>query len=54
MPRFFCDEKHELIIIVKSHAYEHPNPNKRLQDPDGLSAVGGDPFFRTRLIHLCQ
>jgi len=31
--------------------YDTPNPNKALQDPEGLSAVGGD-LSSTRLIHL--
>ncbi|MFT6406082.1 MAG: leucyl/phenylalanyl-tRNA--protein transferase, partial [Marinomonas primoryensis] len=35
------DEKHELILLSES-PYDTPNPNKALQDPEGLSAVGGD------------
>tara|TARA_R110001599_G_scaffold73034_3_gene202192 strand:+ start:8405 stop:9148 length:744 start_codon:yes stop_codon:yes gene_type:complete len=44
------DEKHELILLSES-PYDTPNPNKALQDPEGLSAVGGD-LSSTRLIHL--
>jgi len=44
------DEKHELILLSES-PYDTPNPNKALQDPEGLSAIGGD-LSSTRLIHL--
>lgn len=44
------DEKHELILLSES-PYDTPNPNQALQDPEGLSAVGGD-LSSTRLIHL--
>ena len=44
------DEKHELILLSAS-PYDTPNPNKALQDPEGLSAVGGD-LSPARLIHL--
>jgi len=44
------DEKHELILLTES-PYDTPNPNKALQDPEGLSAIGGD-LSSTRLIHL--
>lgn len=44
------DETHELILLSES-PYDTPNPNKALQDPEGLSAIGGD-LSSTRLIHL--
>jgi leucyl/phenylalanyl-tRNA--protein transferase len=44
------DEKHELILLSES-PYDTPNPDKALQDPEGLSAVGGD-LSSPRLLHL--
>ncbi|MGO2354336.1 MAG: leucyl/phenylalanyl-tRNA--protein transferase [Marinomonas foliarum] len=44
------DDKHELILLSES-PYDTPNPNKALQDPEGLSAIGGD-LTTTRLLHL--
>ena len=43
-------EKHELILLSES-PYDTPNPNKALDDPEGLSAIGGD-LSSTRLLHL--
>jgi leucyl/phenylalanyl-tRNA--protein transferase len=50
MPASLEDNQHELILLSES-PYDTPNPNKALQDPEGLSAVGGD-LSSTRLIHL--
>uniref|UniRef100_A6W0D5 Leucyl/phenylalanyl-tRNA--protein transferase n=1 Tax=Marinomonas sp. (strain MWYL1) TaxID=400668 RepID=A6W0D5_MARMS len=44
------NEKHELILLSES-PYDTPNPNKALDDPEGLSAIGGD-LSSTRLLHL--
>ncbi|ETX09456.1 Leucyltransferase [Marinomonas ushuaiensis DSM 15871] len=44
------DGKHELILLTES-PYDTPDPHKALQDPEGLSAIGGD-LSSTRLIHL--
>ncbi|WP_369922442.1 leucyl/phenylalanyl-tRNA--protein transferase [Marinomonas polaris] len=43
-------EKHELILLSES-PYDTPNPNKALDEPEGLSAIGGD-LSSTRLLHL--
>ena len=44
------NNQQELILLSES-PYDTPIPNNALQDPDGLSAVGGD-LSSTRLIHL--
>ncbi len=50
MPNNQENEKTELILLTES-PYDTPNPHNALQDPEGLSAVGGD-LTATRLIHL--
>ena len=40
----------ELVLLTES-IYETPDPRKALDDPEGLSAVGGD-LSSERLIHL--
>lgn len=40
----------ELVLLTES-IYETPDPNKALEEPEGLSAVGGD-LSPKRLIHL--
>lgn len=42
----------ELLLFSQS-PYETPDPSRALDDPEGLSAVGGD-LSSTRLIHLYQ
>lgn len=42
----------ELLLFSQS-PYETPDPRRALDDPEGLSAVGGD-LSSTRLIHLYQ
>jgi leucyl/phenylalanyl-tRNA---protein transferase len=44
------DENHELILLSES-PYDTPDPSKALEDPEGLSAIGGD-LSSTRLLHL--
>lgn len=44
------DNQPELILLTES-PYDTPLPHKALQDPEGLSAIGGD-LSSTRLIHL--
>ena len=44
------DEKHELILLSES-PYDTPDPSKALEDPEGLSAIGGD-LSTARLLHL--
>ncbi len=39
------------LILFGDDVYETPNPFKALEDPEGLSAVGGD-LSSDRLIHL--
>ncbi|MBD5769943.1 leucyl/phenylalanyl-tRNA--protein transferase [Marinomonas colpomeniae] len=39
------------LILLSESPYDTPNPDDTLQDPEGLSAVGGD-LSSTRLIHL--
>ncbi|BDX03543.1 leucyl/phenylalanyl-tRNA--protein transferase [Marinomonas pontica] len=50
MPSPANNEPHELILLSES-PYDTPNPEKALQDPEGLSAIGGD-LSTTRLLHL--
>ncbi|MBR7888334.1 leucyl/phenylalanyl-tRNA--protein transferase [Marinomonas sp. A79] len=44
------DEQHELVLLTES-PYDTPDPHKALEDPEGLSAVGGD-LSTDRLLHL--
>lgn len=44
------NDSHELLLLSES-PYDTPNPHKALQDPEGLSAIGGD-LTTTRLLHL--
>ncbi|WP_137169340.1 leucyl/phenylalanyl-tRNA--protein transferase [Marinomonas sp. FW-1] len=44
------NDAHELLLLSES-PYDTPDPHKALQDPEGLSAVGGD-LTTTRLLHL--
>lgn len=44
------NKKTELILLTES-PYDTPNPHNALDDPEGLSAVGGD-LTTTRLTHL--
>lgn len=44
------DDTQELVLLTES-PYDTPDPSKALQDPEGLSAIGGD-LSTTRLIHL--
>ncbi|MCB5160808.1 leucyl/phenylalanyl-tRNA--protein transferase [Marinomonas algarum] len=44
------NEKHELVLLTES-PYDTPDPSKALEDPEGLSAVGGD-LSTARLLHL--
>ena len=44
------EEKCELILLSES-PYDTPDPSKALEDPEGLSAIGGD-LSSTRLLHL--
>lgn len=45
-----ANNENELILLTES-IYETPTPSKALDDPEGLSAVGGD-LSSERLIHL--
>lgn len=44
------DDTQELVLLTES-PYDTPDPSKALQDPEGLSAIGGD-LSTTRLLHL--
>ncbi|QUX96685.1 leucyl/phenylalanyl-tRNA--protein transferase [Marinomonas sp. CT5] len=44
------NKKHELVLLAES-PYDTPDPSKALEDPEGLSAIGGD-LSSTRLVHL--
>jgi len=47
-----ANEECELMILSES-PFDTPQPHKALQDPEGLSAMGGD-LSTQRLIHLYQ
>ncbi|AEF54025.1 leucyl/phenylalanyl-tRNA--protein transferase [Marinomonas posidonica] len=52
MTDVLANDECELLILSES-PYDTPQPHKALQDPEGLSAMGGD-LSTQRLIHLYQ
>lgn len=50
MPNSQHNEQHELVLLTES-PFDTPDPHKALEDPEGLSAVGGD-LSTERLLHL--